>query len=145
MKSLICYLSYSGNTKETSEFIKKNLAKYNISSDFHDIGYSEIPNFKSYDLVFIGTFTWGEGEVPEEILEFIEDNPVLEKIKNKIFIFGTGETQFGGDSLFCKAADYLNKYYNSPIKTLKIEQSPRGSQEKLIKKWVYEVIKHLNI
>lgn len=55
-------------------------------------------------------------------------------------MFGTGETQFGGDELFCLAAVKLARFYDSKWQPLKIEQSPRGSQETRVKEWVEGVL-----
>jgi flavodoxin I len=61
-----------------------------------------------------------------------------------VFIFGTGDTQFGGDTLFCKAANKLAKFYASPFPLLKIEQSPRGPQEKIVMRWTEGVVNYCN-
>lgn len=55
-------------------------------------------------------------------------------------IFGTGDTQFGGDDLFCRAADKLARFYESSFPVLKVEQSPRGSQENKIEQWLEGVL-----
>jgi len=59
---------------------------------------------------------------------------------NNIAVFGTGDTQFGGDELYCKAAEKLATFYGSRWEALKIEQSPRGSQEVLINQWLEGVL-----
>ena len=137
--ALICYLSYSGNTQEVAELIQKQLEENLIEVTMYDIGYSPIPEIESYDSVFIGTFTWDEGALPDEMQDFIDD---LGDISTKnVYCFGSGETQFGGDDLFCRAADLIANKYNSPYRVLKIEQSPRGSQEIKVIEWVNEIIK----
>lgn len=47
-----------------------------------------------------------------------------------VAVFGTGDTQFGGDELFCKAVDKLVQFYNSKWPGLKIEQSPGDIRKK---------------
>lgn len=139
MKSIICYLSYSGNTEEIAELLKVQLEAANFDIDMYSIGYGVVPNLFEYDLIFLGTFTWDKGSTPEEMKEFakeVGDKP------NNVYIFGSGDTQFGGDDLFCKAVDELSGFYNSEYPGLKIEQSPRGSQEKLVSKWLEGVLEH---
>lgn len=137
-KSVICSLSYSGNTDEVADIIENQLKDKNIVVDRHVIGVDAPLNHNTYDLIFIGTFTWEHGSTPDEVKDFVLE--IGCKPKN-IHIFGTGDTQFGGDDLFCAAASKLAKFYETTSEPLKIEQSPRGSQEQTIIKWVNEIIK----
>ncbi len=81
---------------------------------------------RQYDYIFFGTFTWDKGSTPDEVKDFVLE---IGYKPNNVAVFGSGDTQFGGDDLFCNAVDKLAKFYNSKWAGLKIEQSPRGSQE----------------
>ncbi|GER66413.1 hypothetical protein BpJC7_07440 [Weizmannia acidilactici] len=134
---LIAYLSYSGNTKETAELIESGLKARGIRVDMYQIGVSPPVNPEHYDLILIGTFTWDMGSTPDEVKDFVLE--IGYKPEN-VAVFGTGDTQFGGDDLFCLAAVKLAKFYGSRWEPLKIEQSPRGSQEKKVEKWLEGVL-----
>jgi len=136
-KAIVFYLSYSGNTKEVAELIKNELDADGFTASMCEIGWGEIPDLSPYQLIFIGTFTWDYGEVPHEVKDFVAD---LGYKPSNVYIYGTGDTQFGGDALFCKAADKLARFYHSPVAPLKIEQSPRGSQQRLVSKWVQSIL-----
>lgn len=136
---LIAYLSYSGNTKEVAEYIADRITEEGWSATLHLIGYSPAIDVSIYDIVFIGTFTWDYGEVPEEVEQFMMT--YKKQITQDVAVFGTGDTQFGDDSVYCRAVDELVSFYKSKWSGLKIEQSPRGSQEKLIDQWVEGVMK----
>lgn len=138
-KALICYLSYSGNTEEIAEMIDAHLQEEQIPVETYEIGLGPIPDLAQFDFVFLGTFTWDVGSTPDEMKDFVLE--VGYKPKN-IAVFGSGDTQFGGDDLFCRAVDRLATFYHSKWEGLKIEQSPRGSQEMLVKKWVEGVVHH---
>lgn len=139
MRVLICYASYSGNTKEVAEMIAKELSYCLWDVHMYRIGSGPIPDPARFDLMIIGSFTWGKGATPEIVKQFVYE--VGYKPAN-VFVFGTGDTQFGGDNLFCKAAEKLAMFYNSPLAPLKIEQSPRGSQEINVIQWTKGVIIH---
>ncbi|MGJ9458305.1 flavodoxin [Oceanobacillus sp. CF4.6] len=139
MKALIAYVSYSGNTKEVAEIVEKKLKDEGVTVDNHRIGIDAPIHPECYDYFFIGTFTWEMGKTPDEIKDFVLE--VGYKPDN-IAVFGTGDTQFGGDELFCKAVDKLWKFYESKWSGLKIEQSPRGSQEQKVESWVEGVLQH---
>lgn len=137
MRALIAYLSYSGNTKEVAEMVEHQLQADGMTVDVHRIGIDMPIDAAVYDYLFIGTFSWEIGGTPDEVKDFVLE--VGYKPAN-VAIFGTGDTQFGGDDLFCLAVDKLAKFYESKWAGLKIEQSPRGSQELLVEKWVEGVL-----
>ncbi|MEC5424097.1 flavodoxin [Virgibacillus sp. C22-A2] len=139
MKALIAYLSYSGNTEEVAEIISNKLVTEDFQTDRHRIGIDPPIDASDYDYIFMGTFTWDMGKTPDEFKDFVWE--VGYKPAN-VAVFGTGDTQFGGDNLFCKAVDKLAAFYDSKWAGLKIEQSPRGSQEQKVSKWVEGVLHH---
>jgi flavodoxin I len=139
MKSIICYLSYSGNTKEVAEMIHNELIEDGMQVELYRIGSGKIPDLSLYNMIFFGTFTWGKGGVPDEMKDFIWE--VGYKPDTDIAVFGTGDTQFGGDDLFCNATNKLAKFYNSKYDILKVEQSPDGHQERIVTEWTEGVIK----
>lgn len=141
MKILIAYASYSGNTKEVAECIASCLRGEN-HVDLHHIDIDPFVNVDAYDFIFLGTFTWDYGETPEEVKDFVYH--VGYKPEN-IAIFGTGDTQFGEPYHYCMAVDKLVKFYDSRWGGLKIEQSPRGSQEKIINQWVKGVLRDVYV
>ncbi|WP_018662648.1 flavodoxin [Heyndrickxia acidiproducens] len=137
LRVLIAYLSYSGNTKETAELLESELRARNMEVDMHAIGTSPPVEPEQYDLILIGTFTWERGATPDEVKDFVLE---IGYKPSNVAVFGTGDTQFGGDDLFCLAAVKLAKFYHSKWAPLKIEQSPRGSQEQEVEKWIEGVL-----
>lgn len=142
MRMLISYLSYSGNTEEVAYYVEEKLKHEGFSVDMHEIGIGVTPDVSKYDFIFIGTFTWDLGSTPEEIKDFVLE--VGYKPEN-VAVFGSGDTQFGGDALFCKAVDKLATFYQSKWEGLKIEQSPRGHQEKYIDTWLERVLEDVRV
>jgi len=138
-KALIAYLSYSGNTQEVAEILQEIAESRGLHIEMHRIGIDPPVDPQAYDYILIGTFTWEKGSTPDEVKDFVLE--IGYKPPN-IAVFGTGDTQFGGDALFCKAAEKLGVFYNSPWPVLKIEQSPRGSQELRVKQWLEGVLEH---
>lgn len=138
-KVLVAYASMSGNTEEVAEIIISELQSKDIKVDAHYIDVMSVTekiNINEYSSIFLGTYTWDLGYAPDEISNFAEAHFLKEKT---IHSFGTGETQFG-EELYCIASDKIAKYYNSPSPVLKVEQSPRGSQETEVRQWVTDII-----
>lgn len=143
MHALILYASFSGNTEEVAELIKDSLLNKSIDVTLYRITRQpvHIPDFTKFDMIFFGSFTWAKGATPEIVKRFVYQ--IGYKPEN-IFVFGTGDTQFGGDVLFCKAADKLATFYDSPLPPLKIEQSPRGEQVAKVIQWTEGVVTFCN-
>lgn len=136
---LIVYASWSGNTQEVAEMIEETLVKYDIDVTSYRIGGGVLPSPRDYDAMLIGSFTWDKGSTPDEVKDFVAD--IGYKPEN-VYVFGTGDTQFGGDALFCQAAVKLARFYASDYAPLRVEQSPRGTQAKEVVKWTEGVIQH---
>lgn len=137
---LIAYMSWSGNTREVAELIRRQLNEASIDVTLYRIGSNApVPDVTVYDAFMLGCFTWGKGDTPVKVKKFIAQVGFKPEL---VYIFGTGDTQFGGDDLFCHAATKLAKFYHSPLPPLRIEQSPRGHQEQFVEEWTERVIQH---
>ena len=144
VRILICYASYSGNTKEVAELIESRLLMEGFEIDMYRITRRSdaLPDPSLYDAMLIGSFTWGLAATPKLVKDFVYRIGYKPK---PVFVFGTGDTQFGGDDLFCRACVKLAKFYESPLSPLKIEQSPRGTQRTKVIEWTEGVIKHCQL
>jgi len=123
-----------------AERIATGVEQNGIDVDMHHIGLGKPVDVSLYDYIFIGTFTWDYGCTPDEIKDFVLD---VGYKPDHVAVFGTGDTQFGGEEQFCQAVDKLTTFYESKWEGLKIEQSPRGSQEQLIDQWLEGVLEHV--
>lgn len=136
-KVLIAFSSLSGNTQEFAELIKTALEKDN-QVDLQWLehqGFPDVLTVKSYDYVFIGTYTWGKGQVPEIQRDFAYH--LMYKPEN-VIVFGTGESQFGQQN-YCNAAKKLHEYYESKFPLGICEQAPRGYQIDNVLKWAKQI------
>jgi len=144
--NLILFTSLSGNTKEVAELIADTLVANGETVVTSWVPYDGIPfhqredyveKINECDTLWIGTYTWDLGALPDEMYDVLE---VLEEVDLSdidVHVFGTGDTQFGGDLTYCKANDIIETQVNGTTHTnLKIEQSPRGQQEGKVIKWV---------
>lgn len=135
-KAIVIYHTFSGNTKEVADLISKELEESCFEVESYEVGSGYIPELALYDICFLGTFTWEKGNIPEEMEDYLD---YTELPRNKA-IFGTGDTQFGGDKLFCYAVDRIISKYGTKYLPLRIEQSPRGSQEQKVCNWTQSII-----
>lgn len=137
---LIAYASWSGNTAEVAEMIEETFTTLDVPFTTYRIGGGTmLPDPRDYGAMILGSFTWEKGATPDEVKDFVAD---LGYKPPNVYVFGTGDTQFGGDDLFCLAASKLARFYHSDVAPLLIEQSPRGDQEIKVTNWAKGVLSH---
>lgn len=144
-KVAIVYCSNTGNTKEVALGLSAAFQRAGCKVDVY--GHREF--YKSilheYDAVILGTYTWGDGEIPEKF------KPVVDEFKhkrNEFFrlvtgVFGTGETCY---PKFCGAVDHIEIVlytWTDLTVTLKVEQSPQQSDMDKFPVFVNHIIKEL--
>ena len=119
MKILMVGFSKTGNTYMFMDYLKQFNSgikeyRFNIKEDV-DIDISP------YDLIIVGTNTWGDGRMPPNCKQFIIDNAL--KYKKDWIVFGTGNSIF---THFCGAVDGICKILkdtdNNILYTFKYEQ-----------------------
>jgi flavodoxin I len=146
MEISIIYTSKTGNTKEVAELIEEELKAQGHETTSVNI-YNEPWNdhfVQRKQLIFFGSYTWGNGQLPEEMRRCL-----CSIIKEKrislpdVAVFGTGEQMWPH---YCRAVDemafHLSKITNV-LGTLKIEQSPRGSQKHLPRLFVHQTLQEV--
>jgi len=133
----IVYVSGGGNTKEVATLLSSHLDRLGISHDSYRVGSNEpSPNLSLYRMVLLGSYTIGEGRTPQLMVSFLKS---LGYRHDNVAVFGTGESQWRE---YCGAAVRLALFHGSKYPVLKIEQSPRGSQEHLVEEWIMEVLEN---
>lgn len=119
MKILMVGFSKTGNTYMFMDYIKQfnnDIDEYRFNiKDSVDIDVSP------YDLIIIGTNTWGDGKIPKNCKEFIIDNAT--KYEKDWIVFGTGNSIF---PYFCGAVDGIKRILsdtgNNVLNSFKYEQ-----------------------
>ena len=111
--------SKTGNTYMFMDYLKQFNSdieeyRFNIREDI-DIDISP------YDLIIVGTNTWGDGKIPPNCKRFVIDNAL--KYQKDWIVFGTGNSIFAH---FCGAVDGISKILkdtdNNILYTFKYEQ-----------------------
>lgn len=120
-----------GNTKEVANIISQTIRDENISVLISDL--DENIDIEEYSLVFIGSYTWGNGNLPQRVREYLKWLLKENSFNLPTFsVYGTGDTQW---THFCRAVDELEYHLNKKanvIGKLKIEQHPVNQLEKVV-------------
>lgn len=103
MKTGIFYGSATGTTADIARRIGKKLGV--ADTDIHDVAITSPDKTGQYDLIVIGSSTWGNGELEEDWYDFIAGMQVLDLSDKKIAIFGCGDETMA--DTFCNAVGIL--------------------------------------
>ncbi|RRN72281.1 flavodoxin [Peribacillus simplex] len=117
-KVAIVYHSAGGNTKALAEAIGSLLPGAGLYQ-LHEFDLDTLPD---YDALIVGTYTWGNGELPAKSAALYKELEQLPIAHLKTGVFGTGETNYNH---FCGAVDHFRDmlFAKSQLAvTLKIEQ-----------------------
>ncbi|KUP09275.1 flavodoxin [Bacillus coahuilensis m2-6] len=142
----IVYASMSGNTEAIADIILEKLKSHPIQADLLEIvDLDSATELQEYDMVFLGLYTWGDGEYPDESLDLVEELEELNLSSKAFALFGSGDHSYPH---FCGAVDMLEELIENrggvlAAKSLKIELSPNESDEKRIEDFVNEAWNHI--
>jgi flavodoxin I len=131
MKVGIFYDSLGGNTESVAQYVKSHLPT-NIDIDMTSVLDKNIDN---YDVLILGSYTWGNGKIPKRYKEFLINQS--DKLGDKnVFLFGTGNTIYPS---FCGAVDGIDTICRQSgarvLDFVKVELSIQ-SQESLVDRFI---------
>ena len=98
----IVYASMTGNTEEIADIVAKKLEELGHTVDVDECTTVDAADFEDADICIVATYTYGDGELPDEIVDFYEDLADLD-LSGKIFgVVGSGDTFY---DYFCHSVD----------------------------------------
>lgn len=98
----IVYASMTGNTEEIADIVAETLETMDIEVEINECTQVDAEDFKDADICIVATYTYGDGELPDEIVDFYEDLQEID-LSGKIFgVCGSGDTFYDD---FCKSVD----------------------------------------
>ncbi|MED3625120.1 flavodoxin [Neobacillus thermocopriae] len=127
MKMFIGYVSLSGNTEEMANILKNTLLSKGCEVDMESLETVEVQSLLDYDCIFIGTYTWGDGDLPYEAEDFYHELLEYHLTGQNAACFGSGDHAYPN---FCAAVDTISHQLiqcgcNVFPESLKIELDPQ--------------------
>lgn len=106
----IVFASMTGNTEEIADIVADKLRDLGIDVDVDECTTVDASDFLEADIAIVATYTYGDGELPDEIMDFYEDLADLD-LSDKIYgVVGSGDTFYDE---FCKAVDDFDTVFVS--------------------------------
>ncbi len=98
----IVYASMTGNTEEIADIVSEALEDAGLEVEMNECTQVDAEDFEDADICIVATYTYGDGELPDEIVDFYEDLQELD-LSGKIFgVCGSGDTFYDD---FCQSVD----------------------------------------
>ena len=99
---------FFGSTTGTNEELAGKIAeKLNVAaSDVHNVGNTQADAVASYDVLLLGTSTWGDGELQDDWYDFLDALKKQDLSGKKVGLFGCGDSESYPDT-FCDAIGLL--------------------------------------
>ncbi|WP_408010515.1 flavodoxin [Pseudalkalibacillus sp. A8] len=112
---LVLFTSMSGNTEEMADLIERGMDGQNIDivKKQIDIDNVSVDELKELDGILFGSYTWGDGDLPDELEEFYDD---LGDVK----LTGIRAATFG-------SCDSMYPHYGAAVDILRDKLSERGA------------------
>ncbi|MBS4190832.1 flavodoxin domain-containing protein [Bacillus sp. FJAT-49705] len=125
MRIAIVYTSITGNTEELALLLCEQFKK-NVDDIFlYRIEQFPLHTLENFDAIVIGTYTWGNGDIPIEMEQIFQAIAKRERKNLVTGIFGTGDRFY---PYFCGAVDRFKDVLNNSTDlavTLKVELLPQ--------------------
>lgn len=98
----IVYASMTGNTEEIADIVAEALENLDIEVEINECTQVEAEDFKDADICVVATYTYGDGELPDEIVDFHDELEELDLTGKVYGVCGSGDTFYDD---FCKSVD----------------------------------------
>ncbi|MFQ9706976.1 MAG: flavodoxin [Limosilactobacillus pontis] len=103
MKALVVYATITGNNEDVADIITDALEDLDVDVEETEMTMADPADFSDVDICVICPYTYDEGALPEEGLDFYDDLQE-EQLTGKVYgVAGSGDTFYGDD--FCVAVD----------------------------------------
>ncbi|MHC5252926.1 flavodoxin [Listeria kieliensis] len=125
-KVMIVYASMTGNTQEIADILGEELEKYDIEVEIEECINVEPEELLDYDGALIGGYTYDDGQLPDEFVDFYEDMADVDFSGKVCASFGSGDTFYDE---FCLTVDLVEtrlkeKGATVPVEGLKVDLDP---------------------
>lgn len=72
-KIIMVFASMTGNTKEMADLIAEGVREEEIALEVVEVLDANASDLQEYDGILLGAYTWGDGDLPDEFLDFYDD------------------------------------------------------------------------
>jgi flavodoxin I len=94
VRIIIVYASMTGNTEEMAECVAAGIREAGWDPTVEDVMDVDASKLEAYDGLLLGAYTWGDGGLPDEFLDFYDDMEDLQLNGKKAAVFGSCDSSY---------------------------------------------------
>ncbi|WP_369900483.1 flavodoxin [Bacillus manliponensis] len=146
-KLVMIFASMSGNTEEMADHIAGSIREAGKEIEVIDImDAPEASILEEYDGILLGAYTWGDGDLPDDFLDFYDEMDNVDLTGKKAAVFGSGDTAY---PKYCEAVNMLVKKLQERgaevvLEGLKVELTPEDEDVEQCLRFGAEFVNHLS-
>jgi flavodoxin I len=127
---LIVYASMTGNTEEMANLIGEGIQQNKVTVDIRDILEVDVSELLGYDGILLGAYTWGDGELPDEFLDFYDEMEGLNLESKVAAAFGSCDSSYEhwGGAVDILSEKLIELGADVVLNGLKIDYAPIGQE-----------------
>lgn len=110
MKILLTYTSMTGRNEKIAKYLADYLTQKGAEVDLQQIIDTDAYELYEYDAVIVETYTYNDGEVPDEAQDFYDDLVDVDLQRTKFAVLGSSSK---AHIHFGRAVDYFTMKLNS--------------------------------
>jgi len=131
VNTIIVFASMSGTTELMAHTIASELMKAGDQVTVKDAIEADAEELMSYERILVGSYTWGDGDLSDEIMSFYDELATIDLTGKMAAAFGSGDTSY---EHFARAVDILEEALKTQgceiiIKGLKIDSWSEDEEE----------------
>ena len=125
-KVKIVFASITGNDEDIAYVLTEKFEDLGCDVDMSEVSQTDVADFEDSDICVIASYTYDQGVVPDEALDFYDDMQDLD-LNGKVYgVCGSGDTFYED---FCRAVEEFGKVFEQVDATrgaepVKIELDP---------------------
>lgn len=125
-KVKIVYASITGNDEDIAYVLTEKFEDLGCDVEMSEASQTDAADFETTDVCVIASYTYDQGIVPDEALDFYEDMQDLD-LSNKVYgVCGSGDTFYED---FCRAVDEFAQVFEKVgatkgAESVKVELDP---------------------
>ncbi|WP_257351023.1 flavodoxin [Pseudalkalibacillus decolorationis] len=94
-KIILIFASMSGNTEMMAEAVAEGVREVGEDLEVIDImSGPEANELEGYDGILLGAYTWGDGELPDDFLNFYDEMESINLTGKKAAVFGSCDSAY---------------------------------------------------
>jgi flavodoxin I len=136
-KVIVVYASMTGNTEEMAEAIAEGIRESGHDLTLKSVMDASAVELSDYDGIVLGAYTWGDGDLPDEFLDFYEELDDISLEGKFAAAFGSCDSSY---SEYGAAVDTIVSKLKEigaevPQEGLKIELTPSKDEKEQCKEF----------